>query len=400
MFKPSDNIGPYCVVRKLGQGGMGAVYEVVHRKLGVHYALKTFVLDHGHVQFLQNRFLAEGRILARLRHPNLVRVFDLDVDVDSGVPYFVMDLVQYKDGGTYTLSDVEPGSMDAEHLALWFAQLSSALDYIHAAGIIHRDIKFGNILLNAQGGVVLSDFGISRFSSRVLRRELNLERTMVYDGDKTGTLAMGTSGYMAPEVALGEEATSASDVYSLGVVFFRLLTGVRYENRPNIFCLLDQFDGSWQNILRRMLSENPTARPMPLLPEALKVVAAVKAAHAGSFRAVTLRRANLPPWAISAWRIFARVVSFLALYLWIFVKLLWAGIRFLVRIVGRRFGFELFSQSKRSHKGYFESIARGWQKFNAKLKQEIARGKGTFPWTKNVSATKAHRIAQEESSGK
>ena len=64
---------------------MGAVYEVVHRKLGVRYALKTFVLDHGHVQLLKERFLAEGRILARLRHPNLIRVFDLDFDETPGV---------------------------------------------------------------------------------------------------------------------------------------------------------------------------------------------------------------------------------------------------------------------------------------------------------------------------
>ena len=266
MFKTSDNIGPYSVVRKLGQGGMGAVYEVVHRKLGVHYALKTFVLDHGHVKLLKERFLAEGRILARLRHPNLVRVFDLDVDAATGVPYFVMDLVQYKDGDSYTLADLEPGGADEEHLARWFEQLCSALDYIHAAGIVHRDIKLGNILLNAQGGIVLSDFGVSRFSGDEVRRVLNIEHTIVSGDTTTGNLIMGTSGYMAPEVKRGEDATAASDVYSLGIVFFRLLTGVWYENRPNIWSLLEPFDGSWREILPQLLAEDPKMRPLPLMP--------------------------------------------------------------------------------------------------------------------------------------
>ena len=272
MFKTSDKIGPYSVVRKLGQGGMGAVYEVVHLKLGVHYALKTFVLDHGHVKLLKERFLAEGRILARLRHPNLVRVFDLDIDAATGIPYFVMDLVQYKDGDSYTLADLEPGGADEEHLARWFGQLCSALDYIHGAGIVHRDIKLGNILLNAQGGIVLSDFGVSRFSGDAVRRALNIEHTIVSGDTTTGNLVMGTSGYMAPEVKRGEDATAASDAYSLGIVFFRLLTGVWYENRPNIWGLLEPFDEVWRGVLQQLLDEKPERRPIPLGPVAQKVM--------------------------------------------------------------------------------------------------------------------------------
>ena len=274
-LQPNDSIGAYRVIRPLGKGGMGAVYEVVHTKLGVHYALKTFTLDHGHVKLLKERFLAEGRILARLRHPHLVRVFDLDVDAATQTPYFVMDLVQYKDGMSYTLADLEPGGADEEHLARWLVQLCSALDYIHAAGIVHRDIKLGNILLDAQGGVVLSDFGVSRFSSKALRRELDLERTVVSGDTVTGNLVMGTSGYMAPEVKRGEDATAAADAYSLGVVFFRLLTGVWYENRPNIFGLLDPFAESWQELLPQLLAENPAERVIPLMPAAQKVADAV-----------------------------------------------------------------------------------------------------------------------------
>ena len=264
-----DRIGVYRIVRRLGAGGMGTVYEVVHTKLGVHYALKTFTLDHGRVKLLKERFLAEGRILARLHHPNLVRVFDLDIDAATGTPYFVMDMVQYKDGYSYTLADLEPGGADEERLAAWFVQLCSALDYVHGEGIVHRDIKLGNILLNTQGGVVLSDFGVSRFCNSKLRQELRLDNTMV--SAVTGKLVMGTSGYMAPEVKRGEDATAASDAYSLGIVFFRLLTGVWYENRPNIWGLLEPFNEAWCDVLRKLLAEKPEDRPIPLGCVAQKV---------------------------------------------------------------------------------------------------------------------------------
>lgn len=261
-----EHIGVYRIVRLLGQGGMGAVYEVVHEKLGVHYALKTFTLDHGHVELLKERFLAEGRILARLHHPNLVRVFDLAWDEENGLLYYVMDLVLYKDGEAYTLADVEQGSADEEHLVQWFGELCQALAYVHAQGIVHRDIKLNNILLGAHGGVVLSDFGVSRFCSGQLREDLHLDRTIVSGEATTGKLVMGTVGYMAPEVRRGEDATAAADAYSLGIVFFRLLTGVWFENRPNIWGLLEPFDERWRRILQRLLAENPNDRPIQLTP--------------------------------------------------------------------------------------------------------------------------------------
>ena len=265
-LKPGFAVGSYRVVRALGTGGMGAVYEVVHEKLGVHYALKTFTLDHGHVELLKERFLAEGRILARLHHPSLVRVFDLDFDVATQTLYFVMDLVLYKDGQPYTLADVEDGSSDEKRVARWFGQLAAALDYIHGEGVVHRDIKLSNVLLDAQGNVVLSDFGISRFCSAPLREELNVENTSASETVPSGSLFMGTSGYMAPEVRRGEEATAASDAYSLGIVLFRLLTGIWYENRQKIWDLLEPFDGTWRGILTKLLSEDPRERPNVLSP--------------------------------------------------------------------------------------------------------------------------------------
>ena len=266
IIKANSRIGAYRVVRLLGQGGMGAVYEVVHEKLGVRSALKAFTLDHGHVQLLRERFLAEGRILARLRHRNLVHVFDLDVDVATQTVYFVMDLVLGESGEPCTLADIDDGSADEERVVRWFGQLAAALDYIHGEGVVHRDIKLSNILLDTHDNVVLNDFGISRFCNAPLREELNVGSTSVSEEAPSGALFMGTSGYMAPEVRRGEEATAASDAYSLGIVIFRLLTGIWYENRQKIWDLLEPFDGMWREILTKLLAEDPKERPNLLSP--------------------------------------------------------------------------------------------------------------------------------------
>jgi serine/threonine protein kinase len=265
-----DEIGPYKVTRALGQGGFGAVYEVVHTKLGVNYALKTFTLDDGNADNFRQRFLAEGKVLARLSHPNIVRVFDMDVVADGALAYFVMDLVHYKDGSSYTLADVEVGGADDEHLVRWFGQLASALDYIHDAGIIHRDIKLNNILLNDKSGVMLSDFGISRFAGEKIRSEVDMSRTVVSREGRmvTGNCIMGTEGYMAPEILRGEAATAASDTYALGVTFFRLLTGMWYWYAPGsrAFDLLEPLNGAWSKILPQMLDSDPAKRPTRLAP--------------------------------------------------------------------------------------------------------------------------------------
>lgn len=250
---------------------MGAVYEVEHVKLGVHYALKTFTLDHGQVELFRRRFLAEGKVLARLKHPHIARVFDMDVLEDGVSAYFVMDLVRYKDGESYTLADIETGGADGEHLSRWFAQLASAIDYIHSLGIIHRDIKLDNILLDDKGGVMLSDFGISRFLDDKLRTALNASRTFVSQGECTGKFVMGTEGYMAPEILRGEDATEASDTYALGIVFFRLLTGLWYEPGTDALNLLKPLEGEWSRVLPAMLDANPKRRPTELRATALSL---------------------------------------------------------------------------------------------------------------------------------
>ena len=118
-------------------------------------------------------------MLARLHDQHLVRVFDLNFDETTGMPYFVMELVLYDDGSPRTLSDVCTEELDEDYVLQWFTELASVIDYIHEQGIVHRDIKLGNVLLSSDGQVVLSDFGISRLFSERLRSDVKAVNTMI-----------------------------------------------------------------------------------------------------------------------------------------------------------------------------------------------------------------------------
>ncbi len=264
IFTPGQKIGAYRIVRLLGQGGMGAVYEVEHEQLGVRYALKAFATHSKYADMLKKKFLAEGRVLARLRHPHLIRVFDLAIDEPTGVPYFVMDIVTYKDGTPHTLDDLELGDLEEDYILGWFEDLCNALDYIHEQGIVYRDIKLGNVLLREDRHVMLSDFGVLRIFDEDLSKEVSVTRTIISEVRTEAKLIMGTEGYMAPEVRYGADATPAADVYSLGVMFFHLLTGLWYEPGTKALALLDSFKYRWCDVLPRMLAVDPQERPLPL----------------------------------------------------------------------------------------------------------------------------------------
>lgn len=264
-FDAGDIINGYRILRLIGKGGMGAVYEVEHVNLGIRYALKAFVRDHGDVEAMRRRFKVEGKALARLRHPHLLRVYDLGEDEERGIVYFVMDCVADENGDVRTLADFKPGEVDEARLAKWYSQVRSALEYIHGKGIVHRDVKPANILIDANDNAILADLGISRFLSGELRRDLGAETTTdVLDANERKII--GSAMFLAPEVRNGEKATPASDAFSLGVTFYRMLTGIWYERGAVADGMMDVFGHEWRNALRRLLADEPAKRiPMPLI---------------------------------------------------------------------------------------------------------------------------------------
>ena len=222
----------YRTLRPLGRGGAADVFEAEDVRTGVRYAAKVFRAagggDDGARRLLRERFVAEGALLAKLSHPRIVRVREAGT-LPDGVPFFVMDLVTGPDGGPAgTLADVK--TPDPRAVAGWYDDMREGLEYLHSRGIVHRDLKLENVLVGADGRAVLADFGISRILDRDLRAELKLDaETVLHASGGPLRLRMGSRGYFAPELERGGHATAASDVYALGVLVFRMLTGIWFE---------------------------------------------------------------------------------------------------------------------------------------------------------------------------
>ena len=257
------DIGEYRIIRLLGEGGMSEVYEAEHRRLGSRHAIKLFTYDKD-VDGVRDRFLVEGRLLARLAHPRIVRVTDAGTDVETGRPYFVMDLIVDPDGAVRSLADVPDGGAEEPQIAMWYDDLREGLAYIHAKGIVHRDLKLENVLIGPDGHVVLTDFGISKIVKPDGGGEAVVDpvKTIVRlkDGKRP---VMGSLGYMAPELEMGVAASPQSDYYALGVIVFRLLTGVWCDSRTDVVATLDTYDPVWMQILPKLLHSNPRGRECP-----------------------------------------------------------------------------------------------------------------------------------------
>ncbi|MEK8032904.1 serine/threonine-protein kinase [Ideonella sp. DXS29W] len=204
-------VGAYRLVRLIGRGGMGRVFmaERADGQFEQRVAVKLVREGIG-VPGLHGRFRAEQQILASLDHPNLAKIIDGGI-TDDGVPYFVMELVEGEPIDAYCEQRELPL---AERLRL-FRSVCQVVHYAHTRGVVHRDLKPANILVGAEGAVKLVDFGIAR--------RLDTDNTA---SPETGLLRQAmTLEYASPEQVRGEAATPASDVFSLGAVLHRLLTG-------------------------------------------------------------------------------------------------------------------------------------------------------------------------------
>jgi serine/threonine protein kinase/energy-converting hydrogenase Eha subunit A len=206
-----DTTDRYTRHRRIATGGMGEVWlahdEVLDRDVAVKYLKREYADDEG----LHARVLVVARSAASVQHPAIATVFDFgESSLEDGVPFLVME---YVDGRT--LSDLLAGgrTLDPERARDIVAQAARGLAEAHASGLVHRDVKPGNIMVTADGLVKITDFGIARAADGMSLTE-------------TGQL-VGTPSYLSPEQAGGQAATPASDVYALGVVLFECLAGRR-----------------------------------------------------------------------------------------------------------------------------------------------------------------------------
>src|SRR5918998_372678 len=192
---------------RLGGGGMGEVYLAHDALLGREVALKVLREPHAGSTELAERFRWEARHAAALSHPNIVQVYDAGETAD-GEPYMAMEHVT---GGTLRNRLLERGTLPPRTAAAVALQIAEALSAAHQHGVIHRDIKPENVLVTDNGDVKVADFGIAKAADATA-----MTRT---------SLVLGTVRYLSPEQAMGEPVSSASDLYSLGVVLYEMLAG-------------------------------------------------------------------------------------------------------------------------------------------------------------------------------
>jgi len=199
----------YLLVERIATGGMGEVWRGSDQLLGRPVAIKMLAAVHAGDEQFRARFRAEARYASSLSHSGITRVFDYGEESPLGGPYLVMELV---DGQPLSEILERYGRLDPYVVLDIVAQAARALDAAHRAGIVHRDIKPGNLLIMADGTTKITDFGIAKASAP----DMNLTATGI---------VMGTALYVSPEQATGAPLAGASDVYSLGVVAYECLAG-------------------------------------------------------------------------------------------------------------------------------------------------------------------------------
>ncbi|MFG2587739.1 protein kinase [Streptomyces sp. NPDC048438] len=208
--------GRYQLRDLLGEGGMASVYLAYDSALDRQVAIKTLHTELGREQSFRERFRREAQAVAKLQHTNIVSVFDTGEDELGGalMPYIVMEYVEGQPLGSVLQSDIQQyGAMPADKALKVTADVLAALETSHEMGLVHRDIKPGNVMMTKRGVVKVMDFGIARAM-----------QSGVTSMTQTG-MVVGTPQYLSPEQALGRGVDARSDLYSVGIMLFQLLTG-------------------------------------------------------------------------------------------------------------------------------------------------------------------------------
>jgi serine/threonine-protein kinase len=250
-------LGNYEILEEIGRGGMGVIYRARQRHSRRIVALKRMLTYHADSHETLARFRREAEAAASLDHPNILPIYEVN-ETEEGLPFFSMKLAT---GGS--LRTAGPALRnDPRECVRIIAKMARALEYAHQHGILHRDLQPGNILLDAHGEPMVSDFGLAKW----LDQESNLTRTLT---------SLGTPGFIAPEQAEGTSFSPAADIYSLGAILFNLLVGrppfvgnnalsvirqAAAKPAPKLRFVARSFDRDLETIVARCLERDPKAR--------------------------------------------------------------------------------------------------------------------------------------------
>ena len=253
-----QQLGHYDIVAELGRGGMGVVYKGYETSLNRYVAIKVLADSLAHDQSVKERFLREARSMAALNDPHIIQIYF--IGDDEGQTYFVMEFVDGESLGSVLKRETK---LKPEQAAKIIYQTAIGLSTAHDKGVIHRDIKPGNLMVSSRGAVKIADFGIA-LSAQDFSKKLT----------STGEF-VGTPGYLSPEVCQGKPVDQRSDIFSLGIVLFECLAGrmpftdesplglmleVVKAEIPDITSLNKEVDPELSRILTKMVAKDPAER--------------------------------------------------------------------------------------------------------------------------------------------
>ena len=251
-------LGHYDIVSELGRGGMGVVYKGYEASLNRYVAIKVLADSLAHDASVKERFLREARSMASLNDPHIIQIYF--IGDDEGQTFFVMEFVDGESLGSVLKRE---SKLKPEQAAKVIYQTALGLSTAHDRGVIHRDIKPGNLMLTARGSVKIADFGIA-LTTQDFSKKLT----------STGEF-VGTPGYLSPEVCLGKPVDQRSDIFSLGIVLFECLAGrmpftdesplglmleVVKAEIPDVCTLNSEVDAELSRVLTRMIAKDPAER--------------------------------------------------------------------------------------------------------------------------------------------